>query len=338
MKGIAHFAVGVAVATFVPGVVGAAAQGLAFGPALGGLAGLLPDTLDFKLLRFLEPRDVEIDPAAALNEAGQLDPQALAKALAAALSLAGEQGRKVRLQLHTARLGGDLWQRWSVRFPEGREVQVQLGPAVTTGQLPVPAGDLSAAKVGLAPLPMPILYDYDDEIHVDILSGPSLSVEPAGEALRVTFLPWHRAWSHSLLVVLLIAATGWLLAAARDLSMAPAYGLAMGLAALAHVALDQMGSMGSNFWFPLTHSRTRGLRLWRSGDALPNLLAVWVSGALVLFNLDRFSGAPLLPGLPYLLLAVALPLAAGLASTLWQRKRSVPPLAASMVPGAKAEE
>ena len=72
MKGIAHFAVGVAVATFVPDVVAAAGRDLAFGPLVGGLAGLLPDTLDFKLFRFLERRDVEIDPALVGEDEGGL--------------------------------------------------------------------------------------------------------------------------------------------------------------------------------------------------------------------------------------------------------------------------
>ena len=42
MKGIAHFATGVAFATFVPEVVGRAADGSIL-PVLGGVAGLLPD-------------------------------------------------------------------------------------------------------------------------------------------------------------------------------------------------------------------------------------------------------------------------------------------------------
>ena len=65
--------------------------------------------------------------------------------------------------------------------------------------------------------------------------------------------------------------------------------------------------MGSNLLWPFTKSRTTGLRLLRSGDGLPNFLAVWLSAALILFNLDRFSGAPRLATAPFLLLAVLLP-------------------------------
>jgi membrane-bound metal-dependent hydrolase YbcI (DUF457 family) len=311
MKGIAHFAVGVAVATFFPEVVAAAGQELAFGPLVGGLAGLLPDTLDFKFSRFLQRRDVEIDPVLTP------EPAALAGALAAAVGTAAGSRRAVHLHFHTERLGSDLWRRWSLAFdPEGGEVAVWPGPAVTTGQMPLPGTQDPGAEVARARLPAPILYDYEDEIQVDILSGPSLALAPEGDAVRVTFLPWHRAWSHSLLAVLLLGLAGWLLA--------PAYGAAAAAAALAHVALDQLGYMGSNLAFPLTRHRTRGLRLFHSGDALPNLLAVWLSGAIVLFNLDRFSGEPLLPAVPYLLLAVALPclVCAGLALRARRRRAS----------------
>ncbi|MDW7991044.1 MAG: hypothetical protein RMK65_02665 [Anaerolineae bacterium] len=46
MKGITHFLTGVALTTFFPEVVHQAADGSP--PVLGGVAGILPDTLDFK--------------------------------------------------------------------------------------------------------------------------------------------------------------------------------------------------------------------------------------------------------------------------------------------------
>ena len=52
MKGIAHFVTGVALATFFPEVVQAGAQGSL--PMLGGIAGILPDTLDFKFARYFD--------------------------------------------------------------------------------------------------------------------------------------------------------------------------------------------------------------------------------------------------------------------------------------------
>lgn len=303
MKGIAHFAVGVAVTTFFAEILHDAAQGLAFGPVLGGIAGLLPDTLDFKLLRYLDRPDVVVDPArfpsSAPPGAGLPDPQPMAEAIADAADRAHESGRRVRIQLHTLRLGSDLWRRWFLGFePAQRRVHVRLGPVVTTGQVPL-AGSAPQIEAGSAPLQAPLRYPDGEEIVVDIFSGPSLAFEPAGQAVEVVFLPWHRAWTHSVLMALLVGLLGSLLA--------PVYGLALALAVLAHVLVDQLGFMGSNLAFPLTRGRTRGLGWFHSGEALPNLATVWICGTVILFNLDRFSGQPTLAPWPYFLLALALP-------------------------------
>jgi membrane-bound metal-dependent hydrolase YbcI (DUF457 family) len=144
-----------------------------------------------------------------------------------------------------------------------------------------------------------ILHTYDDEITIDIFSGPSMSFKKAGDAVRVTFMPWHRNWTHSLVAVLLLGAIGALIA--------PVYGVALALAALLHVVADQMGFMGSNLFFPITRERTMGWKLMRSGDAIPNFLVVWVSLACILLNLDRFSDAPAIPVWPYVLGVIVLP-------------------------------
>jgi membrane-bound metal-dependent hydrolase YbcI (DUF457 family) len=305
VKGIAHFLTGVAVATFFPEIVYSASQSLSFGPVLGGVAGLLPDTLDFKFLRYFERLDQEIDPAKIVLETGEPDPQAMAERISASMKQALECDRLVRIQLHTLKVGADLWQRWSVSFDQARgEVTVNLGPPVTTGEVPLPGNDPSSPtprvlSVGRAPLPAPLLYTYDDEIIVDIFSGPSLAFEPTDGALKVTFLPWHRAWSHSLLMALVLALLGLLLS--------PVYGLVVALAILAHMIEDQLGFMGVNFLFPSTSKRTLGLRLIRSGDAIPNFTVVWVSLAVILLNLDRFSAEPSIAPLPYVLVVIVLP-------------------------------
>jgi membrane-bound metal-dependent hydrolase YbcI (DUF457 family) len=323
MKGIAHFAVGVAVATFFPGIVHAAAQSLAFGPVLGGIAGLLPDTLDFKLLRYLEQPDEVIDLArfdTTVPGTGLPDPQPIATRIAAATDRAYESGRQVRLQLHTLRLGSDLWRRWSVEFDaQQRQVHVHLGPAVSTAQVALAGSTPSSATSGSAPFRAPLLVPENEEIVVDIFSGPSLALEPVGDGVEVIFLPWHRAWTHSLMVALLAGLLGSLLA--------PIYGLALALAVLAHILVDQLGFMGSNLLFPLTHRRTRGWGLFHSGDALPNFITVWTSGALILFNLDRFSAQPILSPWPYFLLALALPALLCLGATLGSHQGQRPAVA-----------
>jgi membrane-bound metal-dependent hydrolase YbcI (DUF457 family) len=308
MKGIAHFVAGVTVATFFPDIVQGAAQGLTFGPVLGGLAGLLPDTLDFKFVRYLERRDDEIDPAKITTESGQPDPQAIAARIAAAMDLAYQSGKRVKVHLHTLRLGSGLWQQYHLAFDLARnDVVIDLGPVVTTGQVPLVGSALPGPRVGRAPVQVPILHTYEGEITIDILSGPSLAFGKAGDAVRVTFLPWHRAWTHSLFLAALLGIVGLGIGAGYGLAMSAAMSAAMAGAVLAHIVTDQMGYMGSNLLFPLTRQRTPGWKWFHSGEAIPNFLVVWMGLALILLNLDRFSAAPHIRPLPYLLIVLVLP-------------------------------
>ncbi len=325
MKGIAHFVTGVAIATFFPEVVYGAAQHLTFGPVLGGLAGLLPDTLDFKFVRYFERLDEEIDPAKITTGAGQPDPQAIAERIAAAMNRAYECGRRIKIHLHTLKLGADLWQQYSVSFDLAQnQVAVRIGPVVTTGQVPLSGSELAGLGLGCAQVQAPILHTYDDETVIDIFSGPSLAFEREGDAIRVTFLPWHRAWTHSLFLVTLLGMAGFLIS--------PIYGLVVALAALAHVLEDQMGFMGANLLFPVKRRRTMGWKLFRSGDAVPNFMTVWVGLTITLLNLDRFSESPLIPVLPYLLVVISLPCLLLLALRGWLNWRA--PLRPAQPPAA----
>jgi len=85
LKGITHFVTGVALATFFPEVVRAGAQGSLL-PVLGGVAGILPDTLDFKFGRYFESYDVEIDPGP------QPDARRIAEEVAGAMRRATKPG------------------------------------------------------------------------------------------------------------------------------------------------------------------------------------------------------------------------------------------------------
>jgi membrane-bound metal-dependent hydrolase YbcI (DUF457 family) len=294
MKGIAHFISGVAVATFFPQAVQAAAQDLSFILVLGGIGGILPDTLDFKLARYFERVDYSVDPDPAVP-----DPQAIAETLARALERAFE-GELVTVQLHTVKLGADLWRQYRVLFDtEAGEVVVRIGPLVTTAQVPYPASELVEPAEGRASVHEPMRPTYDAETVVDIFSGPALAFRRRGDAVEVVFLPWHRRWSHSLLLALGLGLLGALLS--------PLHGLVLGLGALVHILEDQLGHMGSNLLFPLTRRRIPGLRLLRSGDALPNFLTVWLSLVLIVFNLDRFSATPLLTPPPYFLTTLIVP-------------------------------
>ena len=296
MKGIAHFVTGIAVATLFPEVVGQASEGSLL-PVLGGIAALLPDTLDFKVLRYLQSYDLEIDPGPEPNA------RSIAAAVAGAAREAYHTGESRRVMLHTVRLGPDRWRRYEVRFNrEGGEVAVAIGPVVDTGQRPEPGSAIETGK-GAVPLSIPIDSRSHPKIVVDIFSGPSLTFRRRGDRLHLGFIDWHRRWSHSLTfaAALGIGTAGLvglisLLRGGPPQSVAPHLaGLLVGLGLLVHILQDQLGFMGSNLFFPITRRRTPGLGLIHSGDAVPNFLTVWAALMLILFNLDRFSAQPRLP-------------------------------------------
>jgi membrane-bound metal-dependent hydrolase YbcI (DUF457 family) len=313
MKGIAHFLSGIAAASFIPAAVQQSAQG-AWLLALAGACALLPDTLDFKFARFLEQPDDAIDSSP------QPDAQAIANRLAAAIDAAFQTGKPRVLQLHTIKLGADTWQQYSVRFDTlCDEIAVRIGPVVSTSQVPL-GGSLERDFVhseARARISAPMDYTYDAEIKIDIFSGPSFRFERKGDRVSITFLPWHRAWSHSFTMAVGIGLMagllwGWLA------------GVVAALAYAVHVVEDQLGAMGSNLFWPFTRVRFPGLGLIRSGDAIPNFATVWTACALTLFNLDRFADTPRLPAVPYLLSVVVLPAIALVAAYVYGRYREKP--------------
>lgn len=281
MKGIAHFMTGVAVGTFFPDAVQAASAGSLI-LVLGGIGGLLPDTLDFKFARFVEKPDVLIDP-----HPEQFEAQKIADDIAAAIERVGATHKKLILKCNTMRLGPDWWQQYSLRFDTARgEIAVELGPIVNTSQMPLPES-LRTHPKGCARIRTPLLPTYDDLTQVDIFGGPSFALEWRNGRVEIDFIPWHRQYSHSILMALLFGALCGVL-----------FGLTAGLigagAVLAHVLEDQLGYLGSNLLFPLTSVRATGARLIHAGDAIPNFFTVGTSAYIILFNLDRFSAHPML--------------------------------------------
>jgi len=302
MKGVTHFAVGVAAASCFPEAVAAGAAGNPLYFILGGLFGLLPDTLDFKFYRFLHRHDIEVTPDPLHPDARQI-----AQAVALAVRRARDTGRPVRVKLNTIRLAADAWQTYSVRFDPGKEkVTVQYGPVVDTGGNPVegrpaPAGRAATAS---APLAAGVSFDYQALTTVDIFDGPTFRMSPEDRnRVHVQFIPWHRQWSHSLVLAMLFGLAGSLL-------WGMTAGFVIAAAFAAHVAVDQLGFMGSNLWFPFTARRSRGLMLSHSGEAFPNAAAVWLSCLLVFWNLSRGAapGIPRPSAVPLFLYAGAVPL------------------------------
>jgi membrane-bound metal-dependent hydrolase YbcI (DUF457 family) len=338
VKGITHFISGVAVASFFPEAVYMAQENLSMILVLGGIFGILPDTLDFKLARFFEGADVEIDP-----HPDRPDPQAMAETVAAAIDRAHETSRTTSVRLHTVKLGADLWRQYSLFFDtEASEVVVRMGPVVTTSQVPFPDSEMDVPE-GRAATKAPMIQTYNAETKVDIFSGPSFEFAPSqgstSNAVEIIFLPWHRRWSHSFTLAALLGVALFLLGAVGSWLLNPGdplaalvfgglCGLIAGLAYLIHVLEDQLGHMGSNLLYPFTRKRTPGLKLLRSGDAIPNFLTVWISLVVILFNLDRFGGSPILDPISYFATVLVIPAVLLLVGNFiverWQKVRKRP--------------
>ncbi len=276
MKGISHFAIGVATASCFPAAITAAENGNPLYFILGGAFGLLPDTIDFKLYRFFYRHHAEVTPDP-LNP----DPQQIADAIVEAIEHAAADGKPFRIRLNTIRLGADLWQRYTLKFNLiDKCVEVEIGPKVDTGGTPVesmPQNPATAKSV----LNTVIKLDYTATTNIDIFEGPIFQMTPGKDGCIVPqFIPWHRQWSHSFLVGIMFAMPVWMIwDALAAFTVIAAYS--------AHVAVDQFGYMGSSLFWPLTRRRTQGMKLQHSSEAFPNFSAVWLSCLLIFWNLAR---------------------------------------------------
>ncbi|MCL4506524.1 MAG: metal-dependent hydrolase [Chloroflexi bacterium] len=279
MKNIAHFATGLALASFVPGVMEDAGRGSLL-IALGGLCAMLPDTLDFRFVRYLERPDANIAP-----DPAQPDPQQIADGIAMQMWLAASGKRPRIVHLRPARFSVTEWVLYTVRFDTAAgDVTVVMDRD----------GASASAHVGRMD------YTYEGDLHVEELGGPSLRFSDTGNGIQIEFLPWHRVWTHSLLIALALGLLlGWLIE--------PRAGLVAGLGYAGHVLEDQLGYMGSALFAPLLRKRGSGLGLLHSGDAIPNIVTVWLSLSLLLLNMDRARVAPSISVGPYLAFGVLLP-------------------------------
>lgn len=281
MKGISHFITGVAIGTCFPDAVQAAAQG-SFILVLGGIGGLLPDTLDFKFARFVEEPDIHIDP-----HPEQFESQQIAEEIAAGIDRVAETKKRLILKLNTMRLGPDWWRQYSVKFDTtNREVIVKLGPIVNTSQIPLPGSERDGPE-GRAPIHAPLLPTYAEFNTVDIFSGPSFLLEWRNGRVEIDFIPWHRQYSHSLAMAL-----------GFGLLCGVLFGTTAGLigtaAVLGHILEDQLGYLGSNLLWPFTRVRSQGLKWIHAGDAIPNFFTVGTMAMWIVYNLDRFSPHPVI--------------------------------------------
>lgn len=294
MKGLTHFTVGAAIATCFPQAIDLSLTHFSAILALGGIFGLLPDTLDFKLAMFIEENDYIIDPATKEflkdpMDMNSIDPQKVAAKVAQAIDEAWDTGREIRLQLHTVQVAGDLWRHYEVFYDtKENEVVVTIGPVVTMSQVPgeflgIPYDFKERAR---AKTKCNILQTQNRSSRIDIFNGPSFGYMKKGEeGVEVIFLPWHRQWSHSPILGIIFGALGWIF-------LGKIYGLVIGLGFLSHILLDLTGFMGANLFWPIKQRRTTGGQFLKASNPIANFSVIAFSGILALWNLNKFSPQP----------------------------------------------
>lgn len=307
MKGFTHFVSGIAVATFFPQAVHMATQEQSFILCLGGIFGILPDTLDFKFARYFHRSEFEVRP-----DPENLDAALIASTVAAALTKARETGRST-VQLHTMQLGANVWRSYSLFFDQQKQdVVVELGPLVDTGQIPFEGTEPLERRAAAVHVDCPFFQPFDKKSTIAIMSGPSFEfVKRPDGRIEIVFLPWHRTWSHSLSLGALLAAVVGVIAFLTvpeglhpELYSIPRwmlYPLIVFCGSLVHILEDSTGYMGNSLFYPATRDRTNGLGWMSAAEGIPNVSVVWIAFMAILFNLDRFRWAPEVnvPGIPH---------------------------------------
>jgi membrane-bound metal-dependent hydrolase YbcI (DUF457 family) len=300
MKGLTHFISGLAAATFFREAVEMSYRENSFILVMGGIFGILPDTIDFKFTQFVEHYDYKVDP-----DPEKPDAQQIADTLARAINEAHESGKPKSIMFMTIKKGADLWRQYRLFFDiENQKVRVTLGPLVNTSKKPFPGTEIKENNVAQANLNCALCKQvYDRETFVDIMSGPSFRFVPQKDgSVKIDFLSWHRRWSHSLTMGIFLGLIGWLLFGLwLGFAKALIYGLVITVGFWIHVLEDQLGYMGSNLFWPFTKEKTIGMKVMHSGDAFPNFITVWLALVFIFYNLNRFHVQPVFstPFLPY---------------------------------------
>jgi len=286
MKGFTHFISGVALATFSSQVIQMSEIDHSLIIVLGGIFGILPDTLDFKVARFFSKEDYIISPKPV-----NMNLQEIADTVAEAIDKAESENKTINVKLNTVKLGADLWQQYLLSYDD-HEVIVKKGPVVNTGKVIIGEWDPENIEVARAKTKAKIYHSYDHESYVDIFSGPTFGFKKRSDgSIEAEFLPWHRAWSHSLTLGLFFGLIGFLLFGLYngDWHLATLYGSVIAGGFSIHIIEDQFGFMGSNLFWPFTKERHIGLHWMRSGDAWPNFITVWIAVIMIIWNVNRFS-------------------------------------------------
>lgn len=334
MKGITHFMSGVAVASCFPQALDAifASRGLLL--PLGGVFGVMPDTLDFRIARYVwnYQRVCRIDE-------GNLDPRVAAEAMAQAIDDAARTGDLITLRLDVIRVSSSYYRTYLVYVDDqAKEVTAVIGSLKTMSQvmeksefMPSSASvrqriqkngpaqtfkELFESLPGLpgstpgenysytAKFTADIQNTYYQETEVGIFSGPDFAfdVGPDGK-VRIDFIPWHRTWSHSLLMGLFMGPVAFLVTAKSSLlfsgqilaylaSGTPAAFFIAVIAFWVHCFEDQTGHLGSNLLWPFTAKRTPGLKWTTAASPVSNIGTNWLAFSTIIWNVNAHAPEP----------------------------------------------
>lgn len=241
MKGVTHFLSGVAVASCFPAAMRSALADQSFLLPIGGIFGILPDTLDFKFARYFWKHDHIVR----LTEEN-LDPKVAAEAVAQAIDQAWREKRPVRLRLDSIRVSCSYYRTYNIFIDDKKqEIVSVLGPLKNMGQIfsrfdnmpseqakrrdmeehgvaatlinlgpkaqclpgTMPEGAIAAT----VPFTAPVVNTYYQETEVGVFHGPDFEFLPEGDHIRIDFIPWHRRWTHAFTTALCMAPFGYLL-------------------------------------------------------------------------------------------------------------------------------
>ncbi len=327
MKGLTHFISGVAAATFIPEAVRMSAAGRmdiagassSFILVLAGLYGIMPDTLDFKVGQFFDRVDITVDP-----DPLDPDPREMAEKFVQAVKMAGEKGGTVKIQYMPIQLGANRWRQYLILFKE-KEVSVQINEEVSTSQIPFP-GTAPPAWKRSATLPLPysikpVSLDTDwlnrlvrklrkiikrgkekekttvKPSTIDILSGTTFGLKKESDGkLYFDWLPWHRTWSHSYILGLMLSAPWGIGAWLAGIERWWLYGAVPFLGFAVHITQDMTGHIGGSLLWPFLKPRTEGFEMFSASDPRTNFSVIYAAFILIIFNLDRFTAGLLTSG------------------------------------------
>ncbi|MDD5555968.1 MAG: metal-dependent hydrolase [bacterium] len=286
MKGITHFMTGVAVSSFFGRAVEMAEYDRSWILILGGMYGIMADTLDFKFYAFFSRDDHEVSP-----DPLRPDARTVAAQIGKAIEQAYDENRMVKIKCHTIRVGADLWRQYVIKFDaEKGEVVVVMNPIVTTSQIPYVGTEPKEHRVGRYKLRVPLVETHGRPTVVDIMNGPQIGFKRTGDHVIVEFIPFHRTWTHSFFVGFLAAAVAALVASlGAGWGTGWYYGLVAMVAYWSHLASDLTGYMGASFFWPFWKKRTPGLGWFKAQNPHSNFIFNYFCLIVTIFNLNRFT-------------------------------------------------